>query len=59
MPISDNEEQKNNLRGMDDACDVSWKSYQEISTMNLAFDHKKIIDLALELIPNNNKKFKP
>ena len=59
IPSNVYESQKNNLRGMDDACDVSWKSYQEISTMNLAFDHNKIIDLALELIPNNNKKFKP
>lgn len=52
------ESQKDNLRGMDDACDVAWKSYQEISAMNLAFDHKQIIDLAFDFFPQNQKKRK-
>lgn len=59
IPSSVYEEQKNNLRGMDDACDVAWKSFDEIKSMQLAFDHNKIIDLALEFIPHHSKKIKP
>lgn len=50
-------EQKENIRGLDDAEDVDWKTIEEINSMQLAFDHGKIISDSLNLY--FNKKNKP
>lgn len=52
------EAQKEHIRGLDDAEDVDWKSLTEINDMNLAFDHKKIIQDAISLYLNKKHKMK-
>lgn len=53
--------QKDNIRGMDDAKDCMWMTLAEIQSLDLAFDHKKIImdGIALYLSPSSQKKIKP
>ncbi len=51
-------EQKENIRGLDDAEDVDWKTIDEIKNMKLAFDHSKIINDSLELYFNKKNKLK-
>lgn len=46
------EEQKEHIRGMDDAEDVMWATLEEIQDMKLAFDHGKIINDCLNLYVN-------
>ncbi len=43
------EEQKNSIRGMDDADEARWIPLEEARAMKLAFDHNKILEDALLL----------
>ena len=52
------ENQKDHIRGLDDAEDVDWKSIEEIKEMKLAFDHGLIINDALNLYLNKKLKIK-
>lgn len=52
------EEQKENIRGMDDAIDVAWKTIEEIKEMKLAFDHGLIINDSMNLYVNKKLKIK-
>lgn len=53
------ENQKEQIRGLDDAEDVDWKTIDEIKSMTLAFDHSKIIDDSLNLYFYKKNKLKP
>ncbi len=50
--------QKNNIIGLDDAQEAKWISLNNINKINLAFDHKVIIDDAIDLCLNKNEKIK-
>lgn len=52
------EEQKENIRGLDDAIDVDWKTFEEIKEMKLAFDHNLIINDAINLYIHKRLKIK-
>jgi ADP-ribose pyrophosphatase YjhB (NUDIX family) len=53
--------QKESIIGMDDATEgldgVSWKSFEEINNLVLAFDHNCIVNEAVKLM-NNKIKYK-
>lgn len=51
--------QKDKIVGLDDAEDADWKTFEEIKTMNIAFDHLKIITDGLNQYALNNRKIKP
>ena len=56
IPQSIFEEQKNHIRGMDDAEDVKWVTLQELKEMTLAFDHASIINDSLSLYVSKKLK---
>lgn len=52
------ENQKDHIRGMDDAEDVMWASLSEIKAMDLAFDHSVIINDSIQLYIQPKLKMK-
>ncbi len=49
------EQQKNNIRGLDDAEEAKWFSVEEVNNTTLAFDHGEIIKQGLKMIQQNKK----
>lgn len=53
------EAQKDKIKGLDDAEDADWKSLEEISNLDIAFDHKRIIALGVSRISLTKDHKKP
>lgn len=56
IPYEVFENQKDSIRGMDDAEDVKWASLEEIKELKLAFDHSLIINDSIKLYINKKLK---
>lgn len=53
IPQSIYDAQKGSIKGLDDAEDAGWKTIEEINKLDLAFDHKLIIQTALDKLSNS------
>ena len=53
IPQSVYDAQKESIKGLDDAEDADWKTVEEIHALDLAFDHKLIIQTALDKFNNS------